>query len=216
MARSAPTGADHAASAGRGDDTRERILDAAQRLFAAQGYARTSLREIAGEMGFTKAALYYHFASKEEILLALHLRMHEIGRQAFRRLGEAPSTPAAWSALLQELAGDMLAQRDLLILHTRDQAALANLAGRHQHDREHRDMETMAQATLADASLPTSDRVRLGTALGAIFGVVTAGDAFSDIPVECLLSEVRAVIRDILGPAGTGVGESPRAEPPGH
>jgi len=49
-------------------DTRERIEQVALKLFTEKGYDRTSLREIAEQLGVTKAALYYHFKSKEEIL----------------------------------------------------------------------------------------------------------------------------------------------------
>ena len=49
-------------------DTRERILDVAAHLFATHGFAGTSIRDIADALGVTKAALYYHFASKEELL----------------------------------------------------------------------------------------------------------------------------------------------------
>ena len=49
-------------------DTRQRILDVAAHLFAARGYAGTSIRDIADELGVTKAALYYHFSSKEVLL----------------------------------------------------------------------------------------------------------------------------------------------------
>ena len=52
-------------------DTRERILEVARELFTDNGYEGTSLREIADRLGFTKAALYYHFQSKEQLLLAL-------------------------------------------------------------------------------------------------------------------------------------------------
>ena len=52
----------------RRTDTRERILSTALRLFATHGYATTSLREIADELGVTKAALYFHFKTKEDIL----------------------------------------------------------------------------------------------------------------------------------------------------
>ena len=52
-------------------DTRERILDVATELFTEQGYEGTSLREIADRLGITKAALYYHFHSKDEILTTL-------------------------------------------------------------------------------------------------------------------------------------------------
>ena len=52
-------------------DTRQRILDVAARLFAAHGFAGTSIRDIAGELCVTKAALYYHFKSKDELLREL-------------------------------------------------------------------------------------------------------------------------------------------------
>jgi AcrR family transcriptional regulator len=49
-------------------DTRSRAQKVALELFAEQGYEKTSLREIAERLGFTKAALYYHFKSKEDIV----------------------------------------------------------------------------------------------------------------------------------------------------
>src|SRR4051794_40619073 len=52
----------------RRTDTHDRILSVALRLFAAQGYANTSLRQISDELGVTKAALYFHFKTKEDIV----------------------------------------------------------------------------------------------------------------------------------------------------
>ncbi|MFF8021733.1 TetR/AcrR family transcriptional regulator [Streptomyces sp. NPDC007896] len=52
-------------------DTRRHIQQTALELFTEQGYERTSLREIAEQIGVTKAALYYHFKAKEDILAAL-------------------------------------------------------------------------------------------------------------------------------------------------
>jgi AcrR family transcriptional regulator len=49
-------------------DTRERIIQVAFELFSEQGYDKTSLREIAERLGVTKAALYYHFKTKEDIV----------------------------------------------------------------------------------------------------------------------------------------------------
>ena len=46
------------------NDTKERILDTAERLFAQQGYAATSLRGIIAEAGVNLAAVHYHFHSK--------------------------------------------------------------------------------------------------------------------------------------------------------
>jgi AcrR family transcriptional regulator len=54
-----------------GDETRGRILAEALGLIAEQGFSDTSTREIAERLGFTKAALYYHFRSKEDLLAAL-------------------------------------------------------------------------------------------------------------------------------------------------
>lgn len=57
--------------AGRRSDTRERIQQVALDLFAEQGYEKTSLREIAEQLDVTKAALYYHFRTKEDIIASL-------------------------------------------------------------------------------------------------------------------------------------------------
>ncbi|MER5932885.1 helix-turn-helix domain-containing protein [Streptomyces sp. NPDC002054] len=55
----------------RRGNTRQRIQDVALELFAEQGYEKTSLREIAERLEVTKAALYYHFKTKEEIIISL-------------------------------------------------------------------------------------------------------------------------------------------------
>jgi AcrR family transcriptional regulator len=55
----------------RRTDTRARIQEVALELFAEQGYEKTSLREIAERLDVTKAALYYHFRTKEDIIASL-------------------------------------------------------------------------------------------------------------------------------------------------
>jgi AcrR family transcriptional regulator len=55
----------------RSHDTRSRLRELALKLFAEQGYEKTSLREIAEQLGVTKAALYYYFKSKEDIVRSL-------------------------------------------------------------------------------------------------------------------------------------------------
>jgi AcrR family transcriptional regulator len=59
--------------AAQAERTRQQILETAQRLFAEIGYDATSLQMIADEMGLTKAAVYYHFRAKDEILHAAML-----------------------------------------------------------------------------------------------------------------------------------------------
>ncbi|GAA3434818.1 TetR/AcrR family transcriptional regulator [Kutzneria kofuensis] len=51
--------------------TRAGIQDAALALFAGRGYDATSLQDIADELGLTKAAVYYHFPSKLELLQSI-------------------------------------------------------------------------------------------------------------------------------------------------
>lgn len=53
------------------ESTRARIQSVALELFTEQGYEKTSLREVAERLGVTKAALYYHFKSKDEIVSSL-------------------------------------------------------------------------------------------------------------------------------------------------
>ena len=52
-------------------DTKDRILDTAERLFADKGYPATSLRDITNEAGVNLAAVNYHFGSKEALLSAV-------------------------------------------------------------------------------------------------------------------------------------------------
>jgi TetR/AcrR family acrAB operon transcriptional repressor len=55
--------------------TRHRLLDAAERLFAAHGVSRTSLHDIATAAGLTRGAIYWHFAGKAELFDAMLTRV---------------------------------------------------------------------------------------------------------------------------------------------
>ena len=57
---------------------KERILRIALELFAQNGYLGTSMNDIAGQLGFTKAALYKHYSSKQEILDKIVERMNRM------------------------------------------------------------------------------------------------------------------------------------------
>ena len=52
-------------------ETRQRLIEVAVDLFTRHSFAGTSLQMIADEMGFTKAAIYYHFRTREELLAAV-------------------------------------------------------------------------------------------------------------------------------------------------
>lgn len=55
-------------------DRRQRVLDGAVRVFAAKGYRGATVADIADELGFTRAALYYYFDSKLDLLDAIASR----------------------------------------------------------------------------------------------------------------------------------------------
>src|ERR1700683_4692756 len=107
--------------------TRERILDIALELFTEQGYDKTSLRDIAERLGTTKAALYYHFERKQDILLELHLRLHTLGRQVLEQLEQLEDGQAradAWPGLVDHFIDEVVANRELVLLHQRNHSAL--------------------------------------------------------------------------------------------
>lgn len=76
-----------------GGETKERILETALELFAQSGYLGTSMRDIAARLGITKAALYKHYAGKQEILDRIVQRMNELDAAraaAYEMPGAAP------------------------------------------------------------------------------------------------------------------------------
>jgi AcrR family transcriptional regulator len=179
--------------------TRERILDVALDLFIEKGYDKTSLREIAEPLGFSKAALYYHFASKEDILMALHMRIHEFGTDALAQMANQEPTVARWADLLDQLVDQMLAQRKIFLLHERNQAAFETLH-REDHDARHEDLQEQFRRVLADERLSVRDRVRMSASFGAVMAAVfIAGDAFDAIPSDELSEILRGAIHDLLG-----------------
>jgi AcrR family transcriptional regulator len=179
--------------------TRERILDVALDLFTEKGFDGTSLREIAERLGVTKAALYYHFASKEDILLALHMRLHAFGKDALVKMAEdEPVSLQVWAALLDEVVGQMLAQRQIFLMHQRNQAALEKLH-RQEHDAEHEDLQTRFRQLLDDTRVPLRDRIRMAASFGAVFATLfMAGDAFLDISNHDMRDLLHDVVHDVL------------------
>ena len=75
------------------NNTKERILEAALDLFSQNGYYGTSMSDIAGKVGITKAALYKHFLAKEEILEALLQIGEEQYQRRFGSLAHPPKIP---------------------------------------------------------------------------------------------------------------------------
>ena len=66
----------------KGQRTRQRIFDAAFRLFGERGYQAVSLRDIAAEVGITHVTVLHYFSSKDELLAELMVHRDEIEREA--------------------------------------------------------------------------------------------------------------------------------------
>ncbi|MFG1707254.1 TetR/AcrR family transcriptional regulator [Nonomuraea sp. M3C6] len=108
------------------EDTRTRIQEIALRLFTEQGYEATSLREIAEELGVTKAALYYHFKTKDDIVASLvDLRAAEV-EELLDWARSQPKTPEMRRELLRRYADNLMRPRYLEVARflERNQTAL--------------------------------------------------------------------------------------------
>jgi len=181
--------------------TRERILDVALELFTEQGYDKTSLREIADRLGITKAALYYHFARKEDILLELHLRLHELSHGVLDELDALDDSDvyAAWPGLVERLVETVLANTDLFLLHERNQRAFESLSHNERHNAENEDIERRFRRVLASEAIPLDERVRMAYSVGAIFTVfMGAGGFFGDVPPDEVARRARDATRKLL------------------
>jgi AcrR family transcriptional regulator len=209
-ARDAPEHGDTA----RGDDvqtqgeqpqgsTRERILDIALGLFVEQGYDKTSLRDIAARLGTTKAALYYHFERKEDILLELHLRLHALGREALEQLEQledGQERADAWPGLVDHFIDQVVENRELVLLHQRNINALEQLTNNERHQAENDDIEQMFRQILESPAIPLAQRVRMACSLGAVVGALVGGAGlFGDVPTDELAELVRDAVGDLLG-----------------
>ncbi|MEN8232665.1 MAG: TetR/AcrR family transcriptional regulator [Thermodesulfobacteriota bacterium] len=77
-------------------DTKKRILDAAEKLFAQQGFYATSLRMLTKEAGVNLAAVNYHFGSKEELIKAVFgRRMLPLNKMRLERLQNIKDSASA-------------------------------------------------------------------------------------------------------------------------
>lgn len=178
--------------------TRERILDVALDLFTENGYEQTSLREIASYLGVTKAALYYHFASKEEILLALHLRLHAVASGLDDLITE-PMTKDAWHTMLDAFIDRVPENRQLIAMHARNRATFERIHFP-DHAENHEDLGERLTRALNEGTLPPRDRIRMGLALATVMGgLVFGGAAFEDIDSDELTAQLKSAIDDLLG-----------------
>jgi AcrR family transcriptional regulator len=177
-------------------DTRDRILAVASELFVEQGYDATSLREIADRLGFTKAALYYHFQSKEQILAALLEPADALLTEFVDRL-EAAEGREGWAAALAWIIDSMSDYMEIFLLLERNRALLETRLI--ETVAEHRRIHERIDKAVLNATSDLGEQVRMYAALGA----VTAFDDWAPTlmiegPWPEMQAELKAVVRDVL------------------
>lgn len=91
------------------EETRQRILDAAEAVFIEIGVSKASLERIAAEAGVTRGAIYWHFANKQELLTAIFARVYDLHVAVLARSFEDAADPLQvvldWALNVIELFG---------------------------------------------------------------------------------------------------------------
>jgi AcrR family transcriptional regulator len=145
------------------DDTRTRILEVALELIATNGFAATSTRELSERLGFTKAALYYHFRTKDDLLAALVGPVLE-QLTAIAANGRSGHSNAARHELLAAYV-DLVATHEGLIRVLSQDPSVANRPALASAEALYEQL-TLRLAGRADPD--TTERVRVRSALGGI------------------------------------------------
>ncbi|MGW4123692.1 TetR/AcrR family transcriptional regulator [Nocardia sp. NPDC004711] len=114
--------------------TKDAIRDAALQLFSTKGFDHSSLREVADAVGITKASLYYHYASKVDLLVAIIEPMFDEVRDQVEGLDDIPHTPENVREVIRRRLQSTLANRQVGVLCMRDTVAIVNALGNRYPD----------------------------------------------------------------------------------
>jgi AcrR family transcriptional regulator len=149
----------------RGRDTRSRLRELALRLFAEQGYEKTSLREIAERLGVTKAALYYYFKSKEDIVRSLvEDYVAELDELITWGLSQ-PRTAATRSEIVRRYLHIVASGTEVFRMLHQNQAAVAGLASAKERGELMRERMDALTELLTEPPGTLRDQVRAASCL---------------------------------------------------
>jgi len=148
--------------------TRARIQAVAVEMFTEHGYEKTSLREIAEALGVTKAALYYHFKSKEDIVRSL-LEDYFGHIDALVAWGETePAGPARRAEILRRYVAIVQEGEAAFRMLHQNQAAIKSLSGSKNTGQLFRERMGPLIRLLTGPDPGLEDRLRAAMALGGI------------------------------------------------
>jgi AcrR family transcriptional regulator len=172
--------------------TRDGIIATATRLFAEQGYDGTSLQQIADEMGLTKAAVYYHFRSKVDLL-------REIVVPSFEALEAVVETAAAAGSRTERITVLITGVVDSLIAHRgRHGIVQSDPAIAHELDldlcRFERLLDRAAQVLYGDDPTP-EERASISIAAGIGKTISRMSDVPDDVLRESLIRACTRLLR---------------------
>jgi AcrR family transcriptional regulator len=180
-------------------DTRSRILRAALDLFSVRGYQRTALREIAERLQLTKAAILYHFPTKEHLLAALVEPLLADLEALLDAAGRLPSGRGRWM-LLEGWVDTMLAHRRPLGMLFHDMTLVARGPTYQRLVR----IALRANDVVAGPDADRRSRVRATQAIAACSDPVVF---FADVPPDVLRADMLDGVHRLLD--GPDVPEAP-------
>lgn len=178
---------------GQPTDTRQKLLDVAMSLISQHGCANTSLQMIADELGITKAAIYYHFRNRDELLVAL---MEPMLHQSLEvvEFAERKLTPRTqMEAMVRGFSEIVTKNRSLAAVVIFDSTVRRILQTQPAWD----DVIERQLALLMQLESDTTGFLKVTTLFSGLSGAATA--APPDVDDAVLIDELSAIGRRILG-----------------
>jgi len=122
-----------------GIESKKKIIKAAMDVFSVKGYAKTSIREIAGAAGISVGGVYLYFSNKEELYKSLiNEKMRDIGARLRLAAGDTESPSQALSNLLKIHLEHALKHKEFILVHIREHGFAFGVQEKRKFFREQR------------------------------------------------------------------------------
>lgn len=188
------------------EETRWRLVRAAQRLFAEQGFDRTSVDEIAAAAGVSRRTFFHYFDSKEDVILSRHADFERALVEAIRTApAEEPLLRVAEHAVIAALGSFDPEEARLIEQLKRDTPAF----GARDHGKYER-LERAIAGALAERSGSAPDDLRTRLDAMLLTGVLRVGGAgwvgasAAGVPMEEYVRQIVRTLGSELATAGAG------------